>query len=137
MVSGDFFSSLMMLCYCPLYVLRHSVHWNCCTEEMRSLLDLLEVEGSLARKLRFPSLQLVEIERSFARKLRFNIFNSWNLKEASHESFVFISSTLGIRRKPCTKACVLQFNVCRSQCNGFVKCVPRGSCMRNTISFCS
>ena len=85
MVSGDFFSSLMMLCYCVLHALRHSVHWNCCTEEMRSLLDLLEVEGSLARKLRF------------------HLFNSWNLKEASHETFVFISSTSGIWRKPRTK----------------------------------
>ena len=83
MVSSDFFSSLMMLCYCVLHVLRHSVHWNCCTEEMRSLLGLLEVEGSLARIHRF---------------------NSWNLKEASHESFVFVSSTSGIWRKFRTQA---------------------------------
>ena len=40
MVPGDFFSSLMMLCYCVLHVLRHFVHWNCCIEEMRSLLEL-------------------------------------------------------------------------------------------------
>ena len=46
MVSGDFFSSLMLLCYCVLHVLRHFVHWNCCIEEMRSLLDLLEFEGA-------------------------------------------------------------------------------------------
>ena len=37
-------------------------------------------------------------------KLRFHIFNSWNLKEASHESYVFTSSTLGIGRKHRTKA---------------------------------
>ena len=30
MVPGDFFSSLMLLCYCVLHVLRHFVYWNCC-----------------------------------------------------------------------------------------------------------
>ena len=45
LVPGDFFSSLMMLCYCVLHVLRHFVHWNCCIEEMRSLLELMEFEG--------------------------------------------------------------------------------------------
>ena len=34
MVPGDFFSSLMMLCYCVLHVLRHFVHWKCCGGEM-------------------------------------------------------------------------------------------------------
>ena len=53
MVPGDFFSSLMMLCYCVLHVLRYFVHWNCCIEEMRPMLQLLVFEGSLARKLRF------------------------------------------------------------------------------------
>ena len=28
MVPGDLFSSLLMLCYCVLHVLRHFVHWN-------------------------------------------------------------------------------------------------------------
>ena len=68
MVPGDIFSSLMMLCYCVLHVLKHFVHWNCCIQEMRSLLELSEFEGRLARKLRFHP------------------------------------STLGIRRKPRTKA---------------------------------
>ena len=36
MVPGDFFSSLMMLCYCVLHVLRHFVHWNCCVQRMCS-----------------------------------------------------------------------------------------------------
>ena len=129
----------MMLCYCVLHVLRYSVHWNCCTEEMPSLLDFLEVEGGLARKRRFhvfnfwnlkeashesfvfisattgiwktprtkasfSSLQLLGFEGGLARKLRFHLCNYWNLKDASHESFVFISSTLGIWRKPRTKA---------------------------------
>ena len=84
-----------------------------------SHLQLLEFEGPLARKLRFHSLQLVEcegmprtkasfscllsckswnVEGCLARKLRFHICNCWNLKDASHESFVFTSSTLGIWR---------------------------------------
>ena len=78
MVPGDLFSSLMLLCYCVLHVLRHFVHWNHCIEEMRSCLDLWKCEGSLLRKLRF------------------HLFNSWNSKDASHESFAFISSTVGI-----------------------------------------
>ena len=55
-------------------------------------------------KASFSPLQLLEFEGSLARKLRFHIFYSWNSKETSHESFVFTSSTLGIRRKPRTKA---------------------------------
>ena len=65
--SRYFFSSLMMLCYCVLHVLRHFVDWNCCIEEMCSFLELLEFEGCLARQLRF------------------HLFNCWNVKEASHD----------------------------------------------------
>ena len=36
MVPSDFFSSLMMLCYCVLHVLRHFVLWNCCVQRMCS-----------------------------------------------------------------------------------------------------
>ena len=36
MVPGDFPFSLMMLCYCVLHVLRHFVHWNCCSQGMCS-----------------------------------------------------------------------------------------------------
>ena len=46
-------------------------------------------------------------EGSIARELRFHTFNSWNLKEASHESFVFTSSTRGIWRRHRTKASFL------------------------------
>ena len=35
-VPGDFFSSLLMLCYCVLHVLRRFVHWNCCIKAMCS-----------------------------------------------------------------------------------------------------
>ena len=75
MVPGDFFSSLMMLCFCLSHVLRCFVHWNCCIEEMRSLLELLELERCLARKLRsisFSHLQLLEFEGRLARKLCFH-----------------------------------------------------------------
>ena len=80
MVQRDFLYSLMMLCYCVLHVLKHFLHWNCCVEDMWSHLQLLKFEGSLARKLRF------------------HIFNSWNLTEASHESFVFVSQILEFDR---------------------------------------
>ena len=45
----------------------------------------------------------MQSEGSLAPKLCFHIFNSWNSKEASHQSFVFTSSTFGIGRKPRTK----------------------------------
>ena len=35
-VPGDFFSSLLLLCYCVLHVLRHFVHWNWCITAMCS-----------------------------------------------------------------------------------------------------
>ena len=105
MVSSDFFSSLMMLCYCVLHVLRHSVHWNCCIEDMRSVLDLLEFEGSIARKLRF------------------HFFNSWNSKDASHESFVVKSSTLGNLKDASHESfvftkhgCDLNVRICAKHC---------------------
>ena len=74
MVPGDFFSFLMMLCFCVLH-LRHFVHWNCCIEEMHSFLDPLEFEGCPRAKASFSPLQLVEFEGCLARKLRFHIFN--------------------------------------------------------------
>ena len=51
-----------------------------------------------SRKLCFHTfVQHLEFDRNLLRKLRVQIFcNSWTLKEASHESFVFISSTVGI-----------------------------------------
>ena len=36
MVPGDFFSSLLTLCYCVLHVLRHFLQWNCCVQRMCS-----------------------------------------------------------------------------------------------------
>ena len=94
MVSGCFFSSLMMPFYCVSNVLRHFVHWNCCIEEMRSLLDLLEFEGCLARKLVFVHSTVGIWRRPRTKAFRFQIFNCWNLKDASHESFAFISWNL-------------------------------------------
>ena len=36
MVSGDFFSSLLTLCFCVLHVLKHFLHWNRCVQRMFS-----------------------------------------------------------------------------------------------------
>ena len=35
-VSGDFFFSLLMLCFCVLHVLHTFVHWICCAQAMCS-----------------------------------------------------------------------------------------------------
>ena len=92
--SGWLFPLLWWCCaIAKLHVLRHFVQWNCCIEEMRSLLGLLQFEGRLARQLRFhllnswnlkekhrttasfSPLELVEFEGSLARQLRFH--ESW------------------------------------------------------------
>ena len=57
-----------------------------------------------------------------------HIFNSWNLRTASHERCVFASSKV---------YCVSQLSVCRPHWNGRVKVHRCGSCMRNTIVFWS
>ena len=94
MVPGDFFFSLMMLTivFCVLHVLRHFVHWNCCVEGMSLHLALLESE------------------RSVERKLHFHTFNSWKLTEASHESFLSISTTLEFEGSIARKLCFHIFN---------------------------
>ena len=112
MVPGDIFYSFLMLCYCVLHVLGHFVHWNCCIEEMRSL---LEFEGRLARQRRF------------------HLFNSWNLKEASQESFVVTCSTVGNWRTPRMKASLSHLQLLeiegrlarKLQCHVFNCCLAR------------
>ena len=89
-----------------------------------SHLQLSDFEGRLARKLRFhifhfrfwrksrtkrtkasvSHLPLSDFEGILARKLRYHILNCWNLKEVSHESFAFTSSTFRFRGKSRTKA---------------------------------
>ena len=64
------------------------MQWKCCVEDMCSHFQLLEFEGRLVRKLRF------------------HIFNFWNLKEASHESFVFTHHGCNLNVRICTKHCV-------------------------------
>ena len=61
---------------------------------------------STSMKASFSDLQLLELEGSIARKLRFHIFNSWNLKEASHKSSVFIHHGCHLNVRICTKPCV-------------------------------
>ena len=87
MVPGDFFSSLMMLCFCVLHVLRHFVHWRNC---------------SVKKCVHF--LNSWNLKDASHDSVLFHLFNSWNLKEASHDSVVFTSSTRGIGRMPRTKA---------------------------------
>ena len=95
MVQCDFLSSLMMLRYCVLHVLKHFLHWNGCVEDMWSHLQL-EIGRNQRTKASFSHLPFLEFEGTSARKLRLHIFNSSNLTEASHESFVFTSPTRGI-----------------------------------------
>ena len=70
-----------MLCYCVLHVLRHFVQWNCCIEEMRSMLQLLEFEGCLARKLRLQRCDLNVI--GFERNIAFFRLNGASVAEKS------------------------------------------------------
>ena len=50
----------------------------------------LPVQASLSQ------FQPSKIEGGLAGKFRFHTFNWWNLKDVSHKSFVFTSSTVGI-----------------------------------------
>ena len=45
----------------------------------------------------------LEFEGTLARKRRFHIFNSWNSKEASHESFVFTNHGCDLNVTICPK----------------------------------
>ena len=60
--------------------------------------------GTAALKRMRSCLELLECEGSLARQLRFHLFHSWNLQEASHDSFVSTASTRGISRKLRTTA---------------------------------
>ena len=100
------------------------------------------------RKALFSHLPLSLVQGSLARKLRFHIFNFQILREVSHESVVFTSSTFTCSGKSHTNAwlvprsgfgaatfyCALQLSLGRSHCNG---CVKFAWCVRNTIVFCS
>ena len=55
-------------------------------------------------KASFSHLPLPDFEGSLARKLHFHIFNFHFLKEVSHESFVFTSSTITFSGRSRTKA---------------------------------
>ena len=63
--------------------------------------------GMSRTKALFSHLQLSLLERCLARKLRFHIFNFHFLREVSHESFVFTSSTFTFWGKSRTK-CVFE-----------------------------
>ena len=119
------FASLMMLCYCVLHVFRHSTlcigtaalkrcghfltSWKlkeASHEIVVFISSTLAIWKKPPTKASFSSLQLLEFERSLPRKLRFHIFNFWNLKEASHESFVFMNHGCDLNVRICAKHCV-------------------------------
>ena len=68
----------------------------------------------------FSQRQLLEFDGSLARKLRFHIFNSWKLKEASHESFVVTHHGCDLNVRICTKHCFFPV----SGASGAVKSKP-------------
>ena len=55
-------------------------------------------------KASFSKLERLAFQGSLAQKLHFQSLNIWNLKEISHESFIFKARTLGIWRTSRTKA---------------------------------
>ena len=71
-------------------------------------LQILRKSGT---KASFSRLQQLEFEGCLAQKLRFHSLNSWNLKDVSHESFVFTSSTVGIWRMSRTKVLFLHLQL--------------------------
>ena len=97
-------------------------HWNCefrlhfhnlnfqnlrevSHENSVSYLPLSDVEGSLARKLRFHfDSSTFRFEGSLALKLRFHTFNFPILREVLHDSFVLTFSTFTFWGKSCTTA---------------------------------
>ena len=52
-------------------------------------------------KASFSHRQLVEFEGCLAQKLRFHIFNSWNVKDVSQESFVFMNHGCDLNVRIC------------------------------------
>ena len=79
-VPGDFFSSLLLLCYCALHVLRHFVHSNWWIKAMRStvvccnsfcLFQLVSADRSGIAASRFlTAAAACEILLSFAAEIR-------------------------------------------------------------------
>ena len=63
------------------------------TKASFSHLQRLTFEGCLARKLGFHIFNLQMIEGYLAQKLRFRILHFQILKDVSHESFGFTTST--------------------------------------------
>ena len=65
---------------------------------------------SVSRKLRFHTVNFSDFEGHLARKLRFHIFNFHFMKEVSHESFDFTSSTSFFKASLARKLCFHIFN---------------------------
>ena len=86
-------ASLMMLCYSVLHVLTEIL----CAFAFCMSWELLHWRDAVTS---WP----LGSWRKPRTKSSFSSLQFWNLKEASHESFVFICSTTGIWKKPRTKA---------------------------------
>ena len=118
MVQGHFFSSLMMLCYCVLHMLKHFLHWNCCVQRMCSRVvvrrhsivfrnsALADRSGMAASRFIVAAPACVILLRFVAKSRKCHIFKFQKLKEASHESFVFTHHGCDLNVRICTKHCV-------------------------------
>ena len=111
---------------------RNELNWNDLSWTELNWIELNWIKFNdwmLKRKSRtkasFPHLQLSLFEGSLARKLRFHIFHCQNLREVSHQSFVFTFRFWGKAPTKCvlrvsrwTKFCVLQDKTCLGRCMG-------------------
>ena len=80
--------------------------WRTVSEDVRFYRDHARIGPAVELPVQawFPHLELSKFEGMLARKLRFHICKCWNLKDISHESFVFTSAIVGIWRASRTKA---------------------------------
>ena len=82
-------------------------------------------------------LELLEFEGRLARKVRFHSFNSRNLKEASHESFVFTNHGCDLTVRIGTKHCIFSGKR-RFRCGEKLARVRDGcGCRRFAVKSCS
>jgi hypothetical protein len=89
---------------CSGIMLGSAVQCSCRFRPHFANLKCFVFEGSLARKLHFHICQFHFFEGNLARKLHFYIFNFHFLREVSHETLVFTSSTFTFWGKSRTKA---------------------------------
>ena len=109
MFPGDFFSFLMILCYCVLHMLRRFVHWNCCVEDMCSHLQLLpegrqwhcngsvrRVNGVLAEDFFAFGNDVFPLKIPFAKCFEIVLFPLWRRDPALELQMAAIWGTAGV-----------------------------------------